>query len=193
MADAIPDDRADLVDEFRRALEDCENLYRECAVECADARPGLTIEKRSDFFHRVLDLHRGLVLKLFVTVAYVDRRWTPEELVLARALLEHVWNRRLNDKQIRVALAHYLDQTGLTWDVLLGPFERLKEFRQRSAELKTVVLRIANLVAKVDGRLAPSEVEQLHWIQMQLQRSWIGCPCTPPIQMNRSRSRVEPR
>jgi hypothetical protein len=180
MAETIPDDPADLVDEFRQALEDCEDLYRDCAVECADARPGLTGEKRSEFFHRMMDLHRGLVLKIFVAVAYVDRRWAPEELVLARQLLVHVWHRRLDDKQIRVALAHYLDQTALTWDVLLGPFERLQEFRRRSAELKTVVLRIANLVAKVDGRVAPAEVEQLQWVQAQLQRVLDRVPLYTP-------------
>ena len=122
-------------------------MYRTCAVECAEARPDLAGEPRSAFLHRMIDLHRGLLLKTFVEVAYVDHHWTDEELLLARELYEHVWRRQLDDKQLRVALSHFLDQSDLTWDVLLGPFERLKEFRQRAPELQTVVLRIANLVA----------------------------------------------
>jgi AAA+ superfamily predicted ATPase len=58
----------------------------------------------------------------------------------------------------------------LTWDALLGPFDRLKPFRQRAERVRTVVMRLANTVAKANGRLSPEEVRQLRFIQAEMRR-----------------------
>jgi hypothetical protein len=165
-----------VVEEFRRALEDCEHLYVTSAQECLRLHPEMVEDSRRDFLHRMVDLHRGLILKIFLAVAFVDRHWSHEDIVLAGTMFEHLWGRRLNDSQIRQSLDHFLEQSGLTWDVLLGPFDRLESFRQRIDQIQTVVLRIANLVAKADGRLSPEEARQLEWIQAELKRVLVRLP-----------------
>src|SRR5438105_871007 len=160
MATELERELAPLVEAFRSTLADCRDIYHAGAIECLRTHPEMAETSQGEFVQRMIDLHRGLLLKLFVEVAYVDHRWTEEELILAIELFDHIWHKRLTEKQARVALAHYLDQDALTWDVLLGPFERLPAFRPHAARLQTIVMRIANLVAKVDGKVEAKEVRQ---------------------------------
>src|SRR5262249_29367633 len=155
------------VDVYRKALEDCEDLYRSAALEVLHSQPELAKDARRDFLHRMIDLHRGLALKIFVDVAFVERRWSDEALELAEELSLHLYQKDLKRGQVLEALDHYLSQTGLTWDVLLGPFERLSAIRGRAAELETLIIRMANLVAKVDGHVTPREIRQLDWIRSE--------------------------
>src|SRR5262249_10854331 len=74
------------VDVYRKALEDCEDLYRSAALEVLHSQPELAKDARRDFLHRMIDLHRGLALKIFVDVAFVERRWSDEALELAEEL-----------------------------------------------------------------------------------------------------------
>src|SRR5947208_4731894 len=159
-----------LVDEFRTCLEECEDLYRDGALDYARSQPHLSEEWRHEFIHGNLTLYRCLVLKIFTEVAYIDRRWHPEALTLAGELLEHVWHRRLNDREVKEKLHNFMEQTGMTWDALLGPFEQYAAFRQRTPQLQAVVMRLANLIAKADGRVTPQEVRQLQWIQAEAHR-----------------------
>jgi hypothetical protein len=170
MSDPPQRDALRLEDEFRRALEDCEDLYRSSALEYARTYPELLGVSPREFVQRTLNLYRGLVLKIFVEIAYINRRWTAEELGLAYELYDHLWGRQLGEEQLREALARFQEQTGLTWDALIGPFERLLPFRRRAAQLQTVVMRIANCVAKVDGHVGAEEVRALQWIQAEMQR-----------------------
>jgi hypothetical protein len=170
MADPDPEDLTDFIEGYRQALEDCEDLYRSAALEVLHAQPELSKDARRDFLHRMIDLHRGLVLKLFADVAFVERRWSDEALELAEVMFEHLYHKQLNRKQVLEALDHYLQQSTLSLDVLLGPFERMSVLRPRAAELQTVVVRMANLVAKVDGRVTPKEVVQLRWIRAECKR-----------------------
>jgi hypothetical protein len=170
MADQNTGEPKTLVAEFRQALEDCEDIYVAAAQECARLHPeSLNCSKR-DFIARMVDLHRGLVVKIFIAIAFVDRQWSHEDVVLGRAMFEHLWGRRLDEEQTREALNHFLHQTGLTWDALLNPFDRLETFRARSDQIQTMVMRLANLVAKADGRLSQEEERQMQWIQSEMRR-----------------------
>jgi hypothetical protein len=170
MADPEPADLSDFVEAFRQAMEDCEDLYRSGALEVLRAQPEISQEARRDFLHRMIDLHRGLVLKIFVDVAFVERRWSDEALELGEVMFQHLYDKHLKRDQVLEALDHFLQQTGLSYGVLLGPFERLTVLRGRAAELQTIIVRLANLVAKVDGRVTPKEVVQLRWIRAECKR-----------------------
>jgi hypothetical protein len=159
-----------ILDEFRKVLEDCEDLYRSCALECVRSHAELTGESRREFLRRMVDLSHGLMLRIFLDIAYADRRWEPADLELAGVLFEHVWDRKLDGKQLREALTHFLDQPRLTWDTLIGPFERLATFHRRADQLQTVVTRLANLVAKADGHVQPEEIRCVQWIQVEMKR-----------------------
>jgi hypothetical protein len=163
-------DMEPLLEEFRQALEECSQLYRTSAAECSRSHAELENESRKEFVRRMVDLSHGLVLKIFVEVAYVDHKWNAADLAMAQVLAGHVWNRRLNDDQIKKALTHFQEMGSLSWDTLLGPFDRIAAFRNRIPELQTVVVRLANLVAKSDGTLQPEEERQVQWIQAEMKR-----------------------
>jgi hypothetical protein len=93
-----------LVGEFRQALEDCEDLYVSGAQECARLHPESISGSRREFIERMVDLHRGLVIKIFVSVAFVDHQWNQEDIILAQAMFEHlvgagVWTRSRRGKR----------------------------------------------------------------------------------------------
>jgi AAA+ superfamily predicted ATPase len=180
MAGLEEGDLAAVVGDFRTAMEDCEDLYLSGAQEHARSHPELTGEARRDFVQRMADLSHGLLVKIFLDVAYADRKWTEEDFVLAREMFDHVWGKRLKKKELREALTHFLGQSGLTWDVLLGPFERMGTFRRRAAQLQTVVMRLANIVAKADRTVLPEEVRQLQWIQAEMRRVLERVPLSEP-------------
>jgi hypothetical protein len=176
MPESTRSDLAACVTEFRKALRELEDVYRSGAIECARLYPQLAGGSASEFLERMLDLHRGLAMKVFVEVAHIDWHWSDEELVLARELFEHIWGRRLDEPELRRALDHVREQERLTWDALLGPFGRLAPLRNRADRLMTLVLRLANLAAKVDGHVIPDEVRQLQWIQAEMRRVLVRVP-----------------
>ena len=171
-----------LVDEYRKALRDVEELYQSSAAECVRSHPDLIQGAATDFMDRMADLHRGLVIKIFVDIAHIDWKWKPSERLLAQALFEHVWGRRLDGEQLKEALGKVIEQRDLKWSALLGPFERLAPLRNRVGQLETLVLRIANLVAKVDGEVQPQEVNQLEAMRCDLSRVLERVPLDEPSQ-----------
>lgn len=171
MPPPTPNARSELEQEFRRALKDCERLYRTSAQECVQNHPQLISGSPAEFVARMLDLHRGLVVKIFVEVARVDRRLSTHEQRLAAALFEHAWAKELSQDGIREAFKHCMKQADdLSWGKLVGPFARLTPLRDAHADLETIFLRIANVVAKIDGETRPDEGEHLKRLQHELQR-----------------------
>jgi hypothetical protein len=168
--------REQLVEEYRQSLVRCQELYRASAEDYVLQNPEAVRHCKADFVQRMLDLHRGLALKVFVEIAQVQSNWAKGELRLAEELIAHCWGKRLRDRQIREFLAQYMKQAPPSWDSLVGPFGRLASLRSRIAELQTVVMRMANLVAKVDGEVQPDEIRQLRWMQAELRRALERAP-----------------
>jgi len=165
-----PADLVPIVEEYHKSLKECEDLYHSCAQECTASDLAVYGQSEDDFLQRMVDLSHGLMLKIFLDIASLDPHWSQEVVVLAGELFEFVWNKRLKPKQLREALGHFQRTNDLTWNALLGPFQRLKPFGSKSGRLQTVVMRLANLVAKANGRLTPEEVRQLRWIQAEMRR-----------------------
>jgi SpoVK/Ycf46/Vps4 family AAA+-type ATPase len=59
--------------------------------------------------------------------------------------------------------------SSLKWQHVLQPFHQVPELRSRAAELQAIVMRIANLIAKADGFVAPAETAALQTIQQSIQ------------------------
>ncbi len=155
---------------YRALLGECEELYRSCATEFAEQHPDLIHDSPERFLARMIDLQRGLVLKVFVEIAQADRRISSREMELARELFDHAWGKRLTDEQIKESLRHYLETTHLRWDSLLWPFERLSAFRARASDLFALVQRMALAVASANRRVDTRAVEHLRWIIAEMQR-----------------------
>ena len=182
MAEPATEDLRPLVDGFRKTMRDVEELYQSSAIECVRFHPDLIKGAATDFVDRMADLHRGLLIKIFVDIAHIDWKWKPSERLLAQALFEHVWGRRLEGEQLKEALSKVIEQRDLKWAALLGPFERLAPLRNRVGELQTLVMRIANLVAKADGEVQPQEVNQLEAIRCDLSNIFERVPLDEPSQ-----------
>ena len=166
-------DLTPLLQEFRTTLEACCQVYARAARDWAHSQGNSAGQKATfdaDHLRDLMDdLHRGLVIKIYVTVAEADRYWSPAERCLAEVLLEHVWGQRLNGPPLTEAVRHVFDESSrIRWSSVVGPFARYHALRERTAELRTIVTRLANLVAKADGTIQPIEQARLASIEVEL-------------------------
>jgi hypothetical protein len=171
MADAAPIP-APIIQRFQEALTECRKLYVESARECVARHAHLIAGPPEDFLQMMVDLHKGLLTKIYVTVAEADWRWGPAERQLAEELFVHLWGRRIKGRQLEeVATRISARAHQLKWYSLVRPFDQIAPLRERIGELETVVMRVANLVAKADGDITPEEENYLRLIQNELRRN----------------------
>lgn len=157
---------SDLLFQLREELNECEAIYRAGAHLCQLTCPERIDGDPKKFLERMIDLHRGLLIKVFIEISQGDRAWHPEEREVALELLHHVWGVNIGDDKLSEVLRNVadLDKT-LKWESLLGPFVRFPALTEQRAELQTCVMRIANLVVKADGHVLPDEAQRLSSIQ----------------------------
>ena len=118
------------------------------------------------------DLHRGALVKVYVTVVRADDRWSAAEKRVAATLVEHLWGHPVAGAELREAATEMFRQADrLPWPALVGPFVRYPPLSDGKAQLETVVMRLANLIAKCDGSMAAEESEALHTIQRELDEA----------------------
>ncbi len=155
----------------RQTLAGIGQLYGECAAACAAEIPHLLEEGPEAFAVTLAQYRLLLVVKVSVDLMRADWQWTPAEQQLAAEVVEHVWQRRLSGEPLRRAweeLAEKVDT--VTLEPLLRPFARLAPLVRRAADLESLVLRLANLIVKVDGHVDPQEMQQLRYLQDSLER-----------------------
>lgn len=160
----------DLLRELRKELKECEALYRDGANLCACTCPEKIGRDPEKFPKRMRALHRGLLVKVFVELAECDRQWHRAEREVALTLLQHVWGVDVdkdNLTQVLRTVADYAEM--LTWESLLEPFIGMPPLADQVAGLYSHVLRIANLIAKADGNVLPSEARCLKSIQTAME------------------------
>ncbi|HUE71246.1 MAG TPA: AAA family ATPase [Pirellulaceae bacterium] len=177
----FPPNFTDMLGEFRQAIQECSALYRDAAeqavLECA-SQLGAAPDK---FRQTMADLHCGLLLKIYTSVAEADLRWNQPEQVFAQTLFEHVWGKSIYGDNLRETVLHVsTSSAGLKWYSLFRPFDRLPPLRERVPELETLVLRIANLVAKADGAVTPGETAMLNSIRNELECTFRPLPLDKP-------------
>ncbi|MHB0955059.1 MAG: AAA family ATPase [Pirellulaceae bacterium] len=159
----------DLINQFREALTDCKRLYAQAARVALQDHGDANDETRRDMIRRMVDLHQGLLIKVFTFVAQADARLSRMERQLACELVDHIWQQRLEETQLRDVLQRMFRDAGhLQWYSLLRPFDRIAKIRSFVPELETIVMRIANLVAKSDGTVSAQETTALLAIQSEI-------------------------
>ncbi|HEV3004839.1 MAG TPA: AAA family ATPase, partial [Pirellulales bacterium] len=163
--------------QFRQAMRDCRELFKACVRECLAEHPEALGGAPEAFIERMRNLERGLLVKVFVDIAQSDGRITASEFSLASELFEHAWRTKVEPARLRETLKQVADQAaGLSWGNLVRPFAQFPALRKRVAELETIVVRVANLVAKIDGHVSPDETAKLKWIQRELECNLVPIP-----------------
>ena len=158
-----------LVQQFREALANCRDLYVESGQFCANDHPELIPGSPAKFVRMMDDLHRGLLVKTFISIAEADRSLGKSELFLAKEMILHVWGKLLDEDDLKETVLRLSDQAAkLKWYGLVRPFTEIEPLRDRIGRLETNVIRMANLVAKADDKVTESEARCLQTIQEEL-------------------------
>ncbi|MGI9427540.1 MAG: AAA family ATPase, partial [Bythopirellula sp.] len=159
----------ELPSHFRKLLGECRELYVSSGQRIANEHPELLPETPEHFIGLMDDLHRALVVKIFVTICEADRRWTKNEKFLAEVLLFHLWSQWLSDDSLKQALTQMSEKsTSLKWYAVVRPFDQIAPLRDRIGELETIVSRLANLIARADGPIRPSEARHVKMVQDEM-------------------------
>src|SRR5215218_875967 len=163
------DELTDTLSVFRATLEECRKLYISSGQLCAQQYPHLIDKSGDEFVQLMDDLHRALVLKIYVVVCEADRKWSPAEREMAKVLFEHLWYKRLTDEQLRAtAREAAADSQRIEWYSVIRPFDRIEPLRERIGALETIVMRLANLIGRADGVLHELEAAAIRSIRDEL-------------------------
>jgi hypothetical protein len=155
---------------LRRALRSCETTFVEGAWECVQTCPEQLEQTPEAFTELMLDLHRGMMIKVLVEIARCDRRWRKEECAAARVVLQHVWNQTFPAENLEQTIRTTVELAeSLSWESLVGPFKTLPPLQERQSTLLGQVMRIANLIARVDGEVSDAELEALRSVHLGLE------------------------
>jgi predicted Zn finger-like uncharacterized protein len=184
MSDAAAEGQ-DALPPFGDLLKRCHDLYHDCAVAYAARRPEL-IPDANAFVEGMVELHRGLVLKVLVETALADQKVGAAELELGRQVIEHAWGKRLDDRQVRETLIHYSETNHLRWESLLRPFERFSTFIRHAPELQVVVEQMVQHVLRASGHKNGRSRRHLKWVRAEMRRilerpGLAGTPAAPAV------------
>lgn len=154
---------------LRRVMRDTRKLYTDSARWLVARHKTLLGDRAESFVGLMDDLHRGLLVKVYTFIVRSDGRWTRMEKYVCSLLIEHLWDQRLHGSALREAAEGVLQQADrLAWESLVRPFVVYAPLTDRTAEVHTVVMRLANLVAKCDGLTTPEETVALHTLQHEV-------------------------
>jgi hypothetical protein len=164
------DDNFDQIEKgFRATLLACRALYVDSAKEMVERYPRQLGAGVVEFATSMEDLHKGLVLKVVLSLVEADFRWTAPERRLTEVLFEHVWGQPVQGEALKeAALEVSQNLRSVTWFSLIKPFCDLQPLQAKTADLETIVMRLGNLVAKCDGRIASSEEALLRYLQNEI-------------------------
>ena len=121
---------ASIGSQFRDALIECKRLYISAAREMLDQQGEKREAVRHDRIRRMVDLHKGLAVKIYAQVVKADRHWAPEEQELARILIDHLWQQQLDGAALREATGRLFHDAGdLKWYGLVRLFDEVPVLR----------------------------------------------------------------
>lgn len=154
---------------FVQSMQECRNLYVQCGMMIADQYPHLIPEHETDFVAMMDDLHKGLIIKLFVSISDSDLKLSREEQYLANLVVHHVWRQQLQNETMSSVISTVRQEaTSLRWYSLVRPFDEISPLRESIGDLETLIFRMANLIAKADGEANVSELELIEKIQRRI-------------------------
>ncbi|MCR9292353.1 MAG: AAA family ATPase [bacterium] len=156
---------------LRQLLQDCESLYRSAAQRCLLNCPESITSDPEKFVDLMQDLHRGVLIKTLIEIAHCDRRWTQAEREVALIVMQHVWGVQMTKESLAKALDNVAAHAEvLKWRELAKPFIQIPMLKHEAGELRSIILRLGNLIAKADGQILPAELTQLERLENELKK-----------------------
>lgn len=158
----------ELIQLYREALVATEQLYQNAAVEIRDSYAWLADNDAMSAAEQMHDLHNGLVMKVYAMLAPATGQ-TLEQRQLGRVLLGHIWKKPVMGVELREALQWLVTAAEpFAWDDLVRPFREVPALRNLYGQWMSLVMRMANLVARADGSYSPEETTRLEQLQRML-------------------------
>jgi hypothetical protein len=177
------DEFTEILAQFRQSLADCRDLYRSSGELAVREQSHRIKHTPAEFVQLMDDLHRALLVKIFVTVGQCDRAFSRNEQALADALIQHLWQRKVEGDELRAAIVEMADKAlKLKWYALVRPFDELAPLRNRIGELESLVVRLANLIGRADGAMKEVEAATIKSLQDELHRHLRPIPIDEPAQ-----------
>ncbi len=114
------------------------------------------------------DLHQGFLMKVFAAVVPQTDARSMEQRQLGRALLEHIWGKSVMGSQLHEAVDWLISASNdFRWSELVRPFAEIPAVRDRWGELETLAMRMANLLASVDGDVSLADNQSIQSMRRQ--------------------------
>jgi AAA+ superfamily predicted ATPase/tellurite resistance protein len=177
-----------LLAEFERAIQDCQRLYLSSAQLCVQKFAGFIPGSPDKFQELMDDLHKGVLIKVYVTVVQADTRWSPEEKRFAERLFHHLWPGGYPGGKLRETANHVFRESGrLKWMSLVRPFQQIAPLRDRTPELEALIGRLATIIARADGEPTANEIAAIRSIQQEISlflhpiEELADAPTTAPV------------
>ena len=155
-------------------IQDCESLYLSAARRCVQGCPE-RLPEPAKYEELLQDLHRGVLIKTLIDIANCDRKWATQEREAAWMILQHVWGVQMDSSALTEALQNVVRHAEqLRWRDLVAPFAEMPLLSHDKDALRSLILRLASVVAKADGKVLPSEQQQLEKMTRELDTALQG-------------------
>ena len=159
---------------YREALKETRALYIESGELIRGSYGWLTGSDDADaaaIAGQMDDLHQGFLMKVFAAVVPNIQARSMEQRQLGRALLEHIWGKSVMGSQLHEAVDWLIGASNdFRWSDLIRPFAEIPAVRDRWGELETLAMRMASLLASVDGNVSMADNESIAAMQREFDQ-----------------------
>lgn len=165
---------------YRATLKETRTLYVESGELVRGSYGWLTGSDESnaaEIAEQMDDLHQGFLMKIFAAVVPMADARSMEQRQMGRVLLEHIWGKSIMGSQLHEAVDWLIGASkDFAWSELIRPFAEIPAIRDRWGELETLAMRMANLLASVDGEISLRDNQQIEMMREQFVRSQSNAP-----------------
>ena len=155
-------DKNILLQQFKDAIFDCRRIYVDKAIECVTYKADLSNDQKSMYMDEAEQLFVRLVIKIFVEVSFSDCVWSQGEGELGRIISEELCGKSVPDRNLLQTVEQmYQVNAASSWQEVFEPFVLLEELSPHRVELEASLLKMANIVAKIDGNVTRETMGQL--------------------------------
>ena len=181
------------VEQFVHSIDHARRLYVDQIVSGYLANPSKANLAQKDFFDEVEFRFRCLIIKTFLETAESDLVMTPAEGHLASVLVTHLLREKVSQRKLNRTLRDLSTISKQNdWQSVLEPMTWFEECKASYEELKSELLRIANIAAKVDGSVSGETISQLKMIQWQLDQVLTAeAPVTSDVDEDQARDATD--